>query len=145
MQLMPTENIAFFTCRSCGVELTELLRCVPAMSLCWVSDKAALPPSDFASAPDTFTYQQLHARGGAKYMSADGELLAIEIGDYILNPEALKGAFVAGASYGCCGFQPRSESNFACVNGHAVATVHTDCWLPRFARLWGTSVEMKKI
>jgi len=139
------ERFAFFTCRRCGIELTQLLRDVPEKALRWIVDEAILPEDEFTSMQRVLTYRQLHAQCNMAYSSVDGEAIVIDVGDFLMSPEAAIGTFCEGASHGCCGHQPRSESNFLCANGHPVATLHTDCWLPHIARLCGNSVDMHRV
>jgi len=71
----------------------------------------------------------------------EGADVIVKPGDFIVNVAELRHQMDARATFGCCGYQGGAEPNALCPNGHAVATVHSDCWHAAFARLIGDSVE----
>ena len=78
---------------------------------------------------------------GQTYAAADGDVVAFEAGDYLLNVADVRYAMTPGAAHGCCGWQPRGEANAACACGHPVGAVHSDaCWPSIVFRLIGRAV-----
>jgi hypothetical protein len=129
-----------FICRCCGVDLTDFLS---------EADGAVLDPSNISGAmirPGQFV--RIHASISKQNVyritfaaAQEGAAVIVNPGDYIVNVTDLRHKMHPDAAFGCCGYQGGVEPNAQCPYGHAVATVHSDCWHAAFARLIGASVE----
>ncbi len=133
---------AFFSCATCGVELTEFLSQMPEDELRFDVETPAVPRGNFIQVAFSWTYRDFVTgrKSGHTYGSADGDLVAFEANDYLLGIAEVRHLVVANARYGCCGLQPRAELNATCPNGHAIGTIHSDCWAASVCRLAHTHV-----
>ena len=109
-----------FACKVCGTSLTG--------DLVQLSDESLLHEKDGEPLLQPGTY----------FIETTGHPPA-EAGDYLVSVEALintKQYLEAGGRLnGCCGLDGLDGINELCINGHEVATVRTDCWLPSHAIL----------
>jgi hypothetical protein len=131
-----------FTCR-CGAQITDFLEAAleaaPTLSVgAWV-----VAPGAFLRAAHALTYAEFVTCGSpSRYRGEDSERLAIAAGDVLVHPDGACFTMAAGASHGCCGWQPRGEPNVLCTDGHPIGTLHADvCWSPLVLRLHHASVE----
>jgi hypothetical protein len=100
-------------------------------------DTPAVPRAKFIRLTVSWTYRDFVTgrKPDHTYVSEDGDVAAFGANDYLLNIEDVCHLVVAKAQYGCCGLQPRGELNATCPNGHAIGTIHSDCWTPSIFRL----------
>ena len=128
---------AFFSCAICSIEVTDFLTQMPERSLRIEAESSALPVGYFIRLSSRWTYRDFVTarKTGDTYLSADGNLVAFEADDYLLNINDVRHLVSANAVHGCCGFQPRDELNATCLNGHPIGTIHSDCWAARVFRL----------
>ena len=128
---------AFFSCATCGIEVTEFLTQMPERLMRLEAQSSALPVGYFIRLSSSWTYRDFISgrQGGHNYLSADGDLVAFEAHDYLLNISDVRHLVSADAVHGCCGLQPRDELNATCPSGHPIGTIHSDCWAASIFRL----------
>lgn len=129
-----------FVCRTCGCDLTDFLSEEDHVAL--NSSNIGGPmiqPGIFVRINSSKSKQEIFGITFAD--SQEGAVVVVKAGDFIMNVADLRHQMHSQASFGCCGYQGGPESNALCQNGHAVATIHSDCWHAAFARLIGDSVE----
>ncbi len=116
--------MATFHCKACGLVLAiGLSECVED-SLCLDDGSPMLPPKTF-------------------YVSK-GKFSPERVGDYLINVDELLNTRLfeemGGRLNGCCGLDGLDGINHVCQNGHEVATMRTDCWMPSHVVLSSTMV-----
>ena len=133
---------AAFLCKTCGEQLTDFLGSAAEASLDLRAGEAAVAQDRYVELARSWTYRDFIAGvDGSFYVSPDGDIVAFSAGDFLLNVDAVRHAMKAGASFGCCGWQPRDEINATCANLHDIGTVHSDCWASAVLRLRPDLVE----
>lgn len=116
-----------FHCKACGLVLAEGLSECLEDSLCLDDGSPMLPPKMFFISKGTFSPEQ--------------------VGDYLINVEDLLNTRlfeVAGRLNGCCGLDGLDGINHICQNGHEVATVRDDCWMPSHVILSSAMVVVRE-
>jgi hypothetical protein len=134
---MTEAHVTFFCCATCGVELTDFLTWLPLYQVQLEMNFPALPSGRYAVLDTPWTYRDFVTGGktGFSYVSDEGDIICFDSGDYVLNIKDVRHLLGMGATYGCCGLQPRAELNATCVNGHPIGTIHSDCWAALIFRL----------
>lgn len=102
-----------FHCKACGLLLAEGLSECLEDRLCFDEGSPMLPSKTFFISKGQFSPEQ--------------------VGDYLVNVDDLLNTRlceVAGRLNGCCGLDGMDGINHICQNGHEVATVRDDCWMP---------------
>lgn len=103
-----------FLCKACGLVLAESLSVCSEDSLYYEDGKPMLPAKSF-------------------YISR-GEFKPEQVGDFLINEDSLMNTRpyleMRGRNNGCCGRDGLDGINEVCQNGHEVATVRNDCWMP---------------
>lgn len=133
---------AAFACRICSAALTDFLRELPGCAAANAGEPM-VAAGHFVRVDRPWSYRDFVTgrREEVHYHSADGESVAFEVGDFLVDPADVQHRIGAGASYGCCGPQPRGEANAVCTNGHEIGTLHGDvCWSPLVFRLMRDAV-----
>jgi hypothetical protein len=131
-----------FVCRRCGAELTDFLDELDEGSLQFVAGEPVVPSGAYVRLSRPWSYRDFLKAAAFNYLSSDGELVAFDAGDCLLNEADVRHRIAKGAVHGCCGWQPRDEANAVCLGGHAIGTLHSDeCWSPIVFRLLGEAVE----
>lgn len=127
-----------FLCRACEADVTGFLRPGTEPSCALERGVAVVPSGYFILVTRPWTYREFLAGPGGtwSYASGDGDIIAFERGDFLVNSGDVHHTVHPSASHGCCGWQPRGEPNALCANGHFIGTVHSDtCWSPQVFRL----------
>ena len=132
-----------FTCKECGVSLTDFLEEYPEDHLVLETGSEMVPSAAFVRVSAAWTYRQLVTARSPQhsYLSPDGDVLAFLPGDILVRSSSVVHTLHSRASHGCCGPQPRAEANALCQRGHEIGTLHGDfCWSPLVLRLLGSAV-----
>lgn len=103
-----------FHCKACGLVLAEGLTECHEDRLCFEDGSPMLPSKTFCISKGKFPPEL--------------------VGDYLINVEELLNTRLfdemGGRLNGCCGLDGLDGINHVCQNGHEVATVRDDCWMP---------------
>lgn len=109
-------------CKSCNVELTEILTLVSESKIIWRDEGSILENNECA------------------FLEHNNKVsLVTNLADYYLvnHPDSMR-------FYGCCG-SSGSEMNKLCKNGHEVAIEFSDCWTSHFLKFNLDTVTIEEI
>lgn len=88
-----------FACRNCSVALTDFLR---ELSSCSAANagEPMVPAGHFVRVDRTWSYRDFVTgqRAEVSYRSADGDGVAFEVGDFLVDPAEVQHRIRAGAS-----------------------------------------------
>jgi hypothetical protein len=130
-----------FVCRTCGCDLTDFLSEENQATLDSAKISGAMiQRGRFVRITGSITKQDFYGMNFAG--SEEGAVVVVKPGDFIVNVEDLRHQMHPRAVFGCCGYQGGPGANALCLNGHPVATIHSDCWHAAFARLICETVEL---